>query len=66
VSDPKDNRRALRVAATRYYNKQSEERFAAVESAFAAIQFDRMDVETEPAAESEQPALELDSESAEE
>jgi hypothetical protein len=60
VSDPQNNRRALRVAATRYYNQQSEERFAAVESAFSAIQFDRMDVETDPKAEAEQPALELE------
>jgi len=55
MSDHKMNRRNLRVAAARYCNHQTEERFTAVEYAFAQVQFDRMEKATEPGPVDETP-----------
>jgi hypothetical protein len=62
----KANRYAFQAATNRFYRRPTDENLGAVEAALDQVKFDRLEAETEPAAEAEQPALELDSESAEE
>jgi hypothetical protein len=54
------NRKKLQFAVNRFSNRPMlDGRFEAVEAALDQVKFDRLEAETEPAAE-EQPALELE------
>jgi hypothetical protein len=54
------NQRKLYGATTDYINNPAEDTWARLKHAFGQEEFDRMEVETKPAPEAEQPALELE------
>jgi hypothetical protein len=56
----RQNQRKLYVAATAYTNKPSDAKWDILKAAFTQEEFDRLEAETEPAAEAEQPALDLE------